>query len=45
MRLAAAVLAAVSGELGDGPGAALASLDDTPGLVRGSPTHRASARR
>ncbi len=33
--LAAAVLAAVSGELGDGPGAALASLDDTPGLVRG----------
>ncbi len=33
--LAAAVLAAVSGELGDGPGAALASLDDAPGLVRG----------
>jgi acetolactate synthase-1/2/3 large subunit len=33
--MAAGVLAAVSGELGDGPGAALAGLDDTPGLVRG----------
>ena len=33
--LAAAILAAVSGELGDGPGAVLAGLDDTPGLVRG----------
>ena len=33
--MAAGVLAAVSGELGEGPGAALAGLDDTPGLVRG----------
>jgi acetolactate synthase-1/2/3 large subunit len=33
--MAAGVLAAVSGELGQGPGAALAGLDDAPGLVRG----------
>ena len=33
--MAAGVLAAVSGELGEGPGAALAGLDDTSGLVRG----------
>ena len=33
--MAAGVLAAVSGELGEGPGAALAGLDDTPGLVQG----------
>jgi acetolactate synthase I/II/III large subunit len=33
--MAAAVLAAVSGELGQGPGAVLAGLDDTSGLVRG----------
>jgi acetolactate synthase-1/2/3 large subunit len=32
---AAAVLAAVTGEVGEGPGAAIASLHDTPGLVRG----------
>jgi thiamine pyrophosphate-dependent acetolactate synthase large subunit-like protein len=32
---AAGVLAAVSGEVGDGPGAVLAGLDDAPGLVRG----------
>jgi thiamine pyrophosphate-dependent acetolactate synthase large subunit-like protein len=32
---AAGVLAAVSGEVGDGPGALLAGLDDAPGLVRG----------
>jgi acetolactate synthase I/II/III large subunit len=33
--MAAGVLAAVSGELGEGPGAALAGLNDTSGLVRG----------
>jgi acetolactate synthase I/II/III large subunit len=32
---AAGVLAAVSGEVGDGPGATLGSLDDAGGLVRG----------
>jgi acetolactate synthase-1/2/3 large subunit len=32
---AAGVLAAVSGEVGDGPGALLASLEDSRGLVRG----------
>jgi acetolactate synthase-1/2/3 large subunit len=32
---AAAVLAAVTGEVGAGPGAAIASLHDTPGLVHG----------
>jgi thiamine pyrophosphate-dependent acetolactate synthase large subunit-like protein len=31
----AGVLAAVSGEVGDGPGAVVASLDAAPGLVRG----------
>ena len=31
----AGVLAAVSGEVGDGPGAALASLSETPALLRG----------
>ena len=33
--MAAVVLAAVSGEIGEGPGAAIAGLDDPPGLVRG----------
>jgi acetolactate synthase-1/2/3 large subunit len=33
--VAASVLAAVTGEIGDGPGAAVAALDDAPGLVRG----------
>ena len=32
---AAGVLAAVSGEIGEGPGAMIAGLDDTRGLVRG----------
>jgi acetolactate synthase-1/2/3 large subunit len=33
--LAAGVLSAVTGEVGDGPGAVVAGLDDPPGLVRG----------
>lgn len=33
--LAAGVLSAVTGEVGDGPGAVIAGLDDPPGLVRG----------
>ena len=33
--MAAGLLAAVSGEVGDGPGAVVAGLDDAPGLVRG----------
>ena len=31
----AGVLAAVSGEVGDGPGAVVASLSEAPGLIRG----------
>jgi len=33
--MSAVVLAAVTGEVGEGPGAAITALDDVPGLVRG----------